>query len=248
MFEKLTEKSRQAILKAQEYVRARQQQDVQIAHLLRGMIDVDDANAGVGYLLKKLNINLTELTNKLAVIMDQYPKVYGVTNYGSHLSKDASTAVQIAQTIAAQSGDEFVAIDTLLLGVLKVETDATARLLRTLGVKETELDSAIKELRKGKKVSSESSENEFNALEKKLIRKQGNYSQAVKHELLQSQVYLQDVDSVKFVFIFSGAEGYGRRPTAHELIPTIVEVQIDYKDVNKNRKSIHRLLSVPVGV
>jgi ATP-dependent Clp protease ATP-binding subunit ClpB len=169
MFEKLTEKSRQAILKAQEYVRARQQQDVQIAHLLRGMIDVDDANAGVGYLLKKLNINLTELTNKLAVIMDQYPKVYGVTNYGSHLSKDASTSVQIAQTIAAQSGDEFVAVDTLLLGILKVETDATARLLRTLGVKESDLDSAIKELRKGKKVSSESSENEFNALEKYAI-------------------------------------------------------------------------------
>jgi len=56
-----------------------------------------------------------------------------------------------------------------LLGVLKVETDATARLLRTLGVKEADLDSAIKELRKGKKVSSESSENEFNALEKYAI-------------------------------------------------------------------------------
>jgi ATP-dependent Clp protease ATP-binding subunit ClpB len=85
------------------------------------------------------------------------------------LSKDASTSVQIAQTIAAQSGDEFVAVDTLLLGILKVETDATARLLRTLGVKESDLDSAIKELRKGKKVSSESSENEFNALEKYAI-------------------------------------------------------------------------------
>ena len=166
MFEKLTEKSRQAILKAQEFVRARQQQDVQIAHLLRGMIDVDDANAGVGYLLKKLNVNLTELNNKLGVIMDQYPKVYGITNYGSHLSKEASTCVQVAQTIAAQSGDEFVAVDVLLLGVLKVENDPTARLLRTLGVKDTDLDAAIKELRKGKKVSSESSENEFNALEK----------------------------------------------------------------------------------
>jgi ATP-dependent Clp protease ATP-binding subunit ClpB len=176
MFEKLTEKSRQAILKAQEFVRVRQQQDVQIAHLLRGMIDVDDANAGVGYLLKKLNVNLTELNNKLGVIMDQYPKVYGISNYGSHLSKEASSCVQIAQTIAAQSGDEFVAIDMLLLGVLKVENDPTARLLRTLGVKDTDLDSAIKELRKGKKVSSESSENEFNALEKYAI----NLNEAAK--------------------------------------------------------------------
>lgn len=166
MFDKLTEKSRQAILKAQEHVRTRQQQDVQISHLLRAMIDTDQDNAGVTYLLKKLNVNQTELNNKLAVIMDQYPKVYGITNYGSHLSKEASTAVQIAQTIAAQFGDEYVAVDMLLLGILKVETDPAAKLLKSLGVQESALDAAIKDLRKGKKVSSESSENEFNALEK----------------------------------------------------------------------------------
>ena len=54
MFEKLTEKARQSILKAQEYVRAREQQDVQIAHLLKGMIDVEDSV--VVNLLKKTNI------------------------------------------------------------------------------------------------------------------------------------------------------------------------------------------------
>ncbi len=176
MFEKLTEKSRQAILKAQEYVRARQQQDVQIAHLLRGMIDVDDANAGVAYLLKKLGVQMAELTNKLAVIMDQYPKVYGINNYGSHLSKEASTAVQIAQTAAQQSGDEFVAVDVLLMGILRVESDPSAKLLRTLGVKESDLQEATKELRKGKKVTSESTENEFNALEKFAV----NFNEAAR--------------------------------------------------------------------
>ena len=163
MLDKLTEKARQAILKAQEYVRARQQQEVQIAHLLRAMID---GEISVGALFKKLNINETELNNKLAVIMDSYPKVYGVSNYGSHLSKEASAAVQISQTIAKDSGDEFVAVDLLLLGILKVESDATARLLKTLGLKEAELQAAIKEQRKGKTITSESAENEFNALQK----------------------------------------------------------------------------------
>ena len=137
MLDNLTEKARQAILKAQEYVRARQQQEVQIAHLLRAMLDGEIA---IPALLKKLNINETELNNKLAVIMDSYPKVYGVNNYGSHLSKEASAAVQISQTIAKESGDEFVAIDLLLLGILKVESDPTVRLLKSLGLKEGDLD------------------------------------------------------------------------------------------------------------
>jgi ATP-dependent Clp protease ATP-binding subunit ClpB len=42
MFDKLTEKARQSILKAQEYVRLKEQQDVQISHLLTAMIDIED--------------------------------------------------------------------------------------------------------------------------------------------------------------------------------------------------------------
>lgn len=85
MFEQFTEKARQAVLKAQEYVRVRQQQDVQVAHLLKGMLDTDEAV--VGFLLKKLGVNIADLNTKLGVIMDAYPKVYGTgTTYGSHLS------------------------------------------------------------------------------------------------------------------------------------------------------------------
>lgn len=182
MFDKLTEKARQAILKSQELVRSRQQQDVQIAHLLKAMLVTDEQV--VGFLLKKLNINVSELTNKLAVIMDSYPKVYGVTNYGSHLSKEASASVQIAQTIAKDNGDEFVAIDMLLLGILKVENDATARLLKSLGLAEAPLLAAIKEMRKGKPVVSEGGENELNSLGKFAV----NLNEAARNGKLERVV------------------------------------------------------------
>ncbi|AFC25490.1 ATP-dependent Clp protease ATP-binding subunit [Saprospira grandis] len=162
MFDKFTEKARQAVLKAQEYVRGRQQQDVQLAHLLAAMLEVDD-NV-VGYLLKKLSVNLTDLKQKLEVIMDTYPKVYG-SNSGSHLSKEASLAIQNAQNLARDFGDEFVALDMILAGIFSVD-DKTTRLLRSLGANEKLLGDAIKELRKGRTVKSESGENEFNALRK----------------------------------------------------------------------------------
>ena len=163
MFDKFTEKARQAVLKAQEYVRARQQQDVQVAHLMKGMLEVDESV--VGYLLKKLGVNLSDLNSKLDVIMDSYPKVFSSGNLGSHLSKEASLVIQNAQNLAKDFGDEFVAVDIILAGIFSVD-DKTARLLRSLGVNEKDLGAAIKELRKGRTVKSESAENEFNALNK----------------------------------------------------------------------------------
>lgn len=164
MFDKFTEKSRQAVLKSQEYVRNRQQQDVQISHLLKGMLDTDENL--IDFLLKKLGINIDDLTGKLDVIMDAYPKVYGGGKHGSHLSKDASQAIQAAQKLAQDFGDEFVAMDMILAGMFSVTHDKTVKLLKSLGANEKDLGNAIKELRKGRNVNTQSGENEFNALNK----------------------------------------------------------------------------------
>ena len=164
MFDKLTEKARQSILKAQEYVRSRDQQDVQIAHLLKGMMDVDDSV--VIFLLKKTNIDIGELTNRLSLIMETYPKVYGGNNSGSHLSKSASKAIQAAQSLAKDFGDEYVALDMILAGMFTVKTDKTTKLLESMGANEKDLGAAIKELRKGKNVNTASGENDFDALNK----------------------------------------------------------------------------------
>lgn len=164
MFEKLTEKARQSILKAQEYVRSKEQQDVQIAHLLKGMMDVEDSI--VVSILKKTSVDIAELNNRLSLIMDTYPKVYGGNNHGSHLSKNASKAIQAAQSLAQDLGDEYVALDMILAGILTVTTDKTAKLLKTMGANEKEVGAAIKEMRKGQKVSSPTGENEFDALNK----------------------------------------------------------------------------------
>merc|ERR1712129_222395 len=98
----------------------------------------------VAFLLKKVSINLGDLTSKLDVLMDTYPKVYG-SNSGSHLSKDASQAIQAAQSLSKDFGDEFVAMDMILAGILTLDQDPTAKLLRNLGATSKDLGSAIKE-------------------------------------------------------------------------------------------------------
>ena len=164
MFDKLTEKARQAILKAQEYVRQKEQQDVQIAHLIKGMMDVEDSI--VLFLLKKMNVDVGAFTNRLALIMETYPKVYGGQNFGSHLSKSASKAIQDAASLAKDFGDEYVALDMIFAAILTVKNDKAVKLLKSMGANEKDLAQEIKTLRKGQKVKSASGENEFNALNK----------------------------------------------------------------------------------
>lgn len=164
MFDKLTEKARQSILKAQEYVRSKEQQDVQISHLLKGMMDIEDSV--ILFLLKKISIDIGDLTNRLTLIMETYPKVYGGNSHGSHLSTNASKAIQAAQNLAKDMGDEYVALDMILAGIFTVKNDKTVKLLTSMGTNEKDLGAAIKELRKGKNVSTPSGENEFDALNK----------------------------------------------------------------------------------
>ena len=166
MFDQFTEKARQAVLKAQEYVRNRKQQDVQVAHLLKAMLDTDDTVAT--YLLQKNSINVTDLSNRLLAIMDAYPRIEGNVAYGSHLSMEASQVIQAANTLSKQFGDEFLAVDMILLGILSGQSNV-AKLLRHLGLTEKDLEASIRELRKGRNVTSQSTENEFNALQKYAI-------------------------------------------------------------------------------
>ena len=64
--------------------------------------------------------------------------------------------------------DDFVSIEHLLLGMIKGSDDA-ANLLRDNGVNEKDLESVITELRKGSKVTSQTSEDTYNSLDKYAI-------------------------------------------------------------------------------
>jgi len=159
-FNNFTIKSQEAVQKATEIAAAKQNQSIETSHLLKGMLTVDE-NV-IPYLLKKLNVNIEILTKALDHIIDSYPKVSGGEQF---LSGEANKALQKAIALAQEFKDEFVSIEHLLLGILSV-SDPTSRLLKDNGVADKELRAAIRQLRKGSAVSSQTAEETYNSLNK----------------------------------------------------------------------------------
>ena len=158
---KFTLRSQQAVEQAQRYVMANGQQAIENGHLLKGILEVDKDVAP--FLLKKLNANLPALVQALDRIVAGYPKVQGGDQ--GQLSRTAATAMQKAIGSLKEFGDEYVSVEHLLLGILD-GTDTTAQLLKDNGITRKDLIAAIKHLRKGERVTSQSQEDSYNALNK----------------------------------------------------------------------------------
>ena len=157
-FNNFTIKSQEAVEKAQEIAAANQQQAIENTHILKGILTVDE-NV-IPYLLKKLNVKVNIFTQALDKIIESYPKVSGE---GQFLTNDAKNALQKAQSYLKEFNDEFVSIDHILLGILKTN-DTASKLLKDNGVTEKDLKTAIKQLRKGSSVKSQSAEDNYMAL------------------------------------------------------------------------------------
>ncbi|RLC30448.1 type VI secretion system ATPase TssH, partial [Candidatus Woesebacteria bacterium] len=155
-----TIKAQEAIQKAMEIATAKQNQSIVPTHLLKGMLLVDE-NV-VPYLLRKLNVNIDGLTKGLDKLIDSFPKVVGGEQY---FSSSANQAFQKASELASEFKDEFISIEHLLLGIIPLN-DIASRLLESSGITQGDLRTAIKQLRKGATVNSQTAEETYNSLNK----------------------------------------------------------------------------------
>uniref|UniRef100_A0AC34F9F7 Clp R domain-containing protein n=1 Tax=Panagrolaimus sp. ES5 TaxID=591445 RepID=A0AC34F9F7_9BILA len=159
-FNSYTIKAQEAIQKASEIAAGHQQQAIETAHILKALLTVDE-NV-VSHLLKKLNVNISYLGTELDKQIEGFPKVSGSNIY---LSSDANNALQKAQGYLKEFNDEFVSVEHLLLGILAT-SDKTSTLLKSQGVTEKDLKTAIKELRGNSRVTDQNAEATYNALGK----------------------------------------------------------------------------------
>ena len=155
-----TIKAQEAVQKAQEIAVSRQNQAIETSHVLKGILTVDE-NV-VPFLLKKMEVNVVNLGKVLDSAIASLPKVAGGEMY---LSPAANNALIKAGQKATEMKDEFVSLEHLLLGLVQAG-DTTSQMLKDAGVSESELMRAIADLRKGSKVTSQSAESTFNALNK----------------------------------------------------------------------------------
>ena len=155
-----TIKAQEAIAKAQEIAIGNQHQGIENAHLLKALL-VTDENV-VAHLIKRFGINTNTLLHKIEAIISSFPKVSGGNAY---FSKEANQSLQNALKFKKDFNDDFVSVEHILLGILKT-SGKESNLLKESGLSEKELIQAIKDLRKGEKVSDQNAEAKYNALSK----------------------------------------------------------------------------------
>ena len=155
-----TIKSQEAIQQAQQLAQGFGHQQIENEHIFKALFDVDE-NV-LPFILKKLNVNIPLLQQILDKELESFPKVSGGDIM---LSREAGKAVNEASIIAKKMNDDYVSIEHLILGVFKTKSKI-AQILKDQGVTEKGLQAAIDELRKGDRVTSQSQEETYNALNK----------------------------------------------------------------------------------
>lgn len=158
----LTIKSQEILQQAQQLAFTAANSNIETEHILKAMLD--DKDSPVEYLLKKNNVNVNYVDEKLDAAIEKLPKISGGEPAQS-LSRDANNVLLRATATLKTFKDEFVSVEHLLLAMLQ-GTDNTSKVLKDAGLNEKGLITAIKDLKKGSTVSSQTSETQFNALNK----------------------------------------------------------------------------------
>ena len=162
-FNNFTIKAQEAVQEAVNLVQSRGQQAIEPVHVLQSVMKVGENVTN--FIFQKLGMNGQQIALVLDKQIDSLPKVSGGEPY---LSRETNEVFQKATQYSKEMGDEFVSLEPVLLALLNVKSTAST-ILKDAGMTERELREAINELRKGEKVTSQSSEDTYQSLEKYAI-------------------------------------------------------------------------------
>ena len=157
-----TIKAQEVIAQAQQLAFNNGNPNIETEHILESLLS--DKDSSIDFLLKKNNVNPAFVESKLQESIAKLPKVSG-TEPAQNISREGNNAVLRAGNNLKTFGDEFVSVEHLLLALLQ-GNDATARLLKNAGLNEKDLVAAIKDLKKGDTIKSQTQETQYNALSK----------------------------------------------------------------------------------
>ena len=159
-FNNYTTKSQETIKMAQEIAQGFEHNQIENEHIFKALTRVDE-NV-LPFLFKKLNINLNIVLQVLEKQLDRFPKVSGAELM---ISREANKTLTESAVIAKKMKDDYVSIEHLILAIFKSKSNI-GQVLKDQGITEKDLQAAIKELRKGERVTSQNAEETYNSLSK----------------------------------------------------------------------------------
>ncbi|HRN73711.1 MAG TPA: ATP-dependent chaperone ClpB [Ginsengibacter sp.] len=158
----LTIKSQEALQRAQQLAFDAKNPNIEVEHLLKALLT--DKDSPVEYLLKKNDVNISVLDTKIDESLKKLP-VMGDGEPAQMISRDLNNVMLRAAGTLKTFGDEFVSVEHLLLAMVQ-GNDNVGKMLKGAGLTEKDLALAIQGLRKGGNINSQTSEAQFNALNK----------------------------------------------------------------------------------
>ena len=161
----LTIKAQEALQQAFALAQRGGQQALDPLHILSTLIAEEDSLSA--FLLGRVGVNVKLLRENVQRAVAALPQVSGAAGE-QYFSHEASAIVQRAIDFTSTFGDKYASVEHLLLALV-AERGEAQRLLKEAGATEKELKAAITEFRKGAKVDSPTSSQEFNALGKYAI-------------------------------------------------------------------------------
>ena len=161
-FEKFTIKAQEVVQEAAAIAQRNGQQSIEPTHFLRAMME--KAQDVTGFLLQKQGGNAQHITQIAENEIHHLPRVTG-GNGQAYLSNEANQMLIQAETVAQTLGDEYVSVEALFLALVGTQSTAS-RILKDAGVTKQGTEAAIRELRKGKSVKTQSADDNYRSLEK----------------------------------------------------------------------------------
>jgi len=159
-FNNFTIKAQEAVQKAVDLAQAGNQQMIEPAHVLKGVMLVGENVTN--FLFQKLGVNVKNLESAVDKGIESYPRVSGGEPV---LSRETNAVFQKSTDFASKMGDQFVSLEHLLLAIIS-ERNTASQLMKNAGISQNRLEAAIQELRKGEKVTSQSAEDTYQSLGK----------------------------------------------------------------------------------
>lgn len=160
--EKLTTKSREAMMAAHNTAVEHGNHEVQPIHLLKALLVQD--NGLVSSILKKIGVNEKDLSEKVDKETSSLPSVTGPGAQQPYSSRDFSQILISAKSLAEQMKDEFISVEHLFLSI--INDKKCGKLLKSFGVDNEKVLNTLKEIRGNQRVTSEDPETTFEALQK----------------------------------------------------------------------------------
>ena len=164
-FEKFTQKSLEAIKKAQDITIENKNAQIEQEHMLLSLLE--DDNGLIKELFEKMNVG-KELKSEIEKIIDNKPKFINKTNQEQsiYISQDLEQALIDAEKTAKNMKDEYISVEHIMLGIFDKANNNIKNLFKTFNVTKDEFLKVLLKVRGGARVMNDNPEETYEVLKK----------------------------------------------------------------------------------